>query len=238
MRTPHLRSLSKRPNSVVLDNFHAQYSSCSPTRSAVLTGRHPFRDYVNDANGKSPVPNPLPAHHWSLGKSLQEAEVRTLHLGKWHLGDFHVYKGVTEDQLVTPTEHGFDTWTASKESLPGVFPISECMQEPVMGKTRVKYYKKVGRRNCGKNLLQHYFTNGNLTTRAFKTAYPAFYSKYYAKKALTSYPLWTEEITDHQGSDVGFLVDRFLAFHTSLAPLGRYYANLRIHDPHSPIPYY
>ena len=59
-RTPQLDSWATGPGSVVFDRFYSGNPVCSPTRSALLSGRTPFRDCIWDANEQQPFPATTP----------------------------------------------------------------------------------------------------------------------------------------------------------------------------------
>jgi len=75
-------------------------AQCTPSRSALMTGRHPIR------SGTHTVALPgeeggLVAWERTLGDILSEAGYATCCMGKWHIG--------AEDRR-WPTDHGFDEW--------------------------------------------------------------------------------------------------------------------------------
>lgn len=80
-------------------NFNVE-SDCVPTRSALMTGRHPIR---TGALQSVPAGLPQGIHPWeiTLAQVLKEAGYATGMFGKWHLGD-------REGRL--PHQRGFDTW--------------------------------------------------------------------------------------------------------------------------------
>jgi len=81
IRTPHLDALAKE--SFQFDAFHVQ-PVCSPTRSALLTGRYTYRTGVVDTfQGRSM----MHADEVTLAEMLGGAGYRTGIFGKWHLGD-------------------------------------------------------------------------------------------------------------------------------------------------------
>lgn len=80
-------------------NFNVE-SDCVPTRSALMTGRHPIR---TGALQSVPAGLPQGIHPWekTLPQVLRVAGYETAMFGKWHLGD-RVGR--------YPHERGFDEW--------------------------------------------------------------------------------------------------------------------------------
>jgi arylsulfatase A-like enzyme len=80
-------------------NFNVE-SDCVPTRSALMTGRHPIR---TGALQSVPAGLPQGIHPWekTLAQVLKGAGYATGMFGKWHLGD--------RDGRY-PHQRGFDTW--------------------------------------------------------------------------------------------------------------------------------
>lgn len=88
--TPRLDALAKE--SLVLENSY-MYPSCSPSRTALATGKHSFRTQVY----RVPVTERGKASHnlfskWTVDEShrhyaqvLNEVGYKLIHLGKWHL---------------------------------------------------------------------------------------------------------------------------------------------------------
>ncbi len=93
LKTPNLDKL--RSQSVRFTDFQVS-PTCSPTRSALLTGRHEFKNGVTHTI--------LERERMALGaatlpQQLQKAGYRTGIFGKWHLGDEAEYQ---------PNKRGFD----------------------------------------------------------------------------------------------------------------------------------
>lgn len=81
VKTPHLDRLAQR--SVRLADFQVS-PTCSPTRAALLTGRHEFRvGITHTILGRSNLRADIP----TLPELFQKAGYRTAIFGKWHLGD-------------------------------------------------------------------------------------------------------------------------------------------------------
>lgn len=93
--TPTLDQLSKKS---IRFRRHYADSSCSVSRAALLTGRAPVNiGFEPDGLGLSPDLATLP-------RSLQALGYRTVHIGKWHVGEGIEYPGTW------PLRQGFDHW--------------------------------------------------------------------------------------------------------------------------------
>lgn len=91
--TPNIDQLAAE--SVRLTNFHVD-PTCSPTRAALMTGRHSLRTGVwLTVLGRSL----LPADEITLAEHLREHGYHTAIFGKWHLGDNYPFR---------PQDQGFD----------------------------------------------------------------------------------------------------------------------------------
>ncbi len=80
-------------------NF-APEAQCTPSRSALMTGRHAIRSGTASVQ-LAGTPGGLVAWERTMGDILSEAGYATACYGKWHLGD-------TPGRF--PTDHGFDEW--------------------------------------------------------------------------------------------------------------------------------
>ena len=93
-----------------LTDCHSAGSVCSPSRSALLTGRTPYRNGVFTW-----IPEDSPIHlrssEHALPKLLAGAGYDTCHVGKWHLnGRFN-----SPDQP-QPSDHGYAWWLATQNN--------------------------------------------------------------------------------------------------------------------------
>ena len=97
IRTPHIDGLAQ--DGLMFRNGYASANVCSPSRAGLMTGRYAIRSGLawkvveaNDVRG-------LPVAEETLGDLARRAGLRTMFIGKWHLGGFPDY---------VPLEHGFD----------------------------------------------------------------------------------------------------------------------------------
>ena len=95
--TPRIASLADEGLKCL--NFNVE-SDCVPTRSALMTGRHPIR---TGALQSVPAGLPQGIHPWekTLPQVLKQAGYDTAMFGKWHLGD---------RPGRYPNDRGFDEW--------------------------------------------------------------------------------------------------------------------------------
>ncbi len=83
IRTPHLDALAAR--GVRMTDWYSNSPVCSPSRAALLTGRHPAHAGVESILGAQRDTHGLPPQS-TLASALSAAGWRTAVFGKWHLG--------------------------------------------------------------------------------------------------------------------------------------------------------
>jgi len=79
IRTPTLDQLAK--DGLRFDRAFLTCSSCSPSRSSIMTGRYPHN------TGAEQLHWPLPADQVTFAQVLKQAGYWTAAIGKWHLGE-------------------------------------------------------------------------------------------------------------------------------------------------------
>lgn len=101
--TPRIDKLASE--GIRFTNFNVQ-NQCTPTRSAIMTGRLPIR------SGTQKVPAPgepqgMAPWEYTIAELFSDAGYATAAYGKWHIGD-------KDGRL--PNDQGFDEWYGTKES--------------------------------------------------------------------------------------------------------------------------
>jgi arylsulfatase A-like enzyme len=95
--TPNIDKLAEQ--GLLLHNFNVE-SDCVPTRSALMSGRHPIRTGCLQSVPPG-LPQGLKRTEITLAELLSAQGYATAHYGKWHLGDIDGRY---------PSDRGFDEW--------------------------------------------------------------------------------------------------------------------------------
>ncbi len=82
------------------DRFYAAAPNCSPTRTSILTGRHPNRSGVFSPNHTTRPEEVM------IARILKDAGYRTGHFGKWHVG------AVKAESPTSPRRMGYEEYLA------------------------------------------------------------------------------------------------------------------------------
>jgi arylsulfatase A-like enzyme len=112
IETPNINKFSEE--SLNLMRMYTE-PSCTPTRAAFLTGRHPVRTGLKEVK-VALVGEGLPGKEVTIAEVLKEAGYNTSHIGKWHQGDI---------EQSYPHNQGFDY---------AAFPLHQQVQLTVMTK--------------------------------------------------------------------------------------------------------
>ena len=124
LKTPHLDAMAQ--NGAVFNRFYSAGSVCSPTRASVMTGRHPARMGICNANCGH-----IRAQEITLAEMVKEKGYRTGHFGKWHLGTLtrdildanRGGKKENDIHYAPPWDHGFDVSFVTESKVPTWDPM-------------------------------------------------------------------------------------------------------------------
>lgn len=108
MQTPNLDAFARQ--GVRLTQCYSASAVCSPSRSALLTGRTPHRNgvYTWIAAGSEVH---LRTSEITLPRLLRERGYATCHVGKWHLNG--KFNDAAQPQ---PNDHGYDWWLGTQNN--------------------------------------------------------------------------------------------------------------------------
>ncbi len=109
IQTPHLDRLAAQ--GMRFDNAYLTCSSCSPSRSSIMTARYP-----HSTGGAHQLHNPLPREQVVFPELLRAAGYYTASAGKWHLGEATVPEF---DTVVT----SMNRWTETLRDRPANQPF-------------------------------------------------------------------------------------------------------------------
>jgi arylsulfatase A len=108
IKSPNLDAFAKQ--GVRLTQCYAASGVCSPSRSAILTGRTPHRNGVFTWIAAGSEVH-LRTSEVALPKLLKDAGYATAHVGKWHLnGKFN------SPEQPQPGDHGYEWWLATQNN--------------------------------------------------------------------------------------------------------------------------
>lgn len=108
IKTPNLDAFAKQ--GVKLTQCYSASAVCSPSRSAILTGRTPHRNGVFTWVAEN-APLHLRTSEVTLPRLLRDAGYTTCHTGKWHLNGLF-----NQDGQPQPDDHGYDWWMATQNN--------------------------------------------------------------------------------------------------------------------------
>ena len=108
IQTPNLDQLARE--GLRLTSCYAGHANCSPSRTALMTGRTPTRVGVRNW-----IPHGSPVHvrksEVTIATLLKNAGYSTCHAGKWHMtGQFN------EPGVPQAGDHGFDHWFGTQNN--------------------------------------------------------------------------------------------------------------------------
>jgi len=124
--TPRIDQLARE--GIRFNNYNVE-AQCTPTRSAIMTGRHPVRSGTSSVVPPATGPSGLNPWEYTIAELLSEAGYATALYGKWHLGDI---------QGRLPNDQGFDEWWGIPNSWDeagyGSYPLFDLLVKEVVKK--------------------------------------------------------------------------------------------------------
>ncbi|MFM7317156.1 MAG: sulfatase-like hydrolase/transferase [bacterium] len=108
IKTPNLDKFATQ--GLKLTQCYSASAVCSPSRSAILTGRTPYRNGVFTWIPENRLPY-LRTSEITSAKLLKEKGYDTGHFGKWHLNGFF-----NKPEHPQPPEHGFNYWFSTQNN--------------------------------------------------------------------------------------------------------------------------
>jgi arylsulfatase A len=105
IKTPNLDRFAKQ--GMLFTDCHSASAVCSPSRSAILTGRTPFRNGVYTIHRRQAEFPYLRSEEITLPELLKENGYSNCHVGKWHLGALD-----PKFEHPLPSDIKYDHWLA------------------------------------------------------------------------------------------------------------------------------
>jgi uncharacterized sulfatase len=99
IRTPNIDALAR--SGLLATQAYASANVCSPSRAGLMTGRYAIRSGLAWKVIGAKDERGLPRSEESIADIARRAQLRTMYIGKWHLGDLQHY---------SPLAHGFDAF--------------------------------------------------------------------------------------------------------------------------------
>ncbi|MEP0712682.1 sulfatase [Algoriphagus sp.] len=131
LKTPHIDQMAVEGQKWT--SFYVAANVCTPSRSAILTGRLPVRTGMYSNNRRVLFPDSdggLPAYENTIATLLKKEGYATAAIGKWHLGHLPQY---------LPTSHGFDSYFGIPYSN-DMDRINDITTKEAFGNSKIEYF--------------------------------------------------------------------------------------------------
>jgi len=153
IRTPNLDRMAVE--GAKLTQFYASSPVCTPSRSALMTGRLPVRTGMCSDKRRVLFPNSgggLPQSETTVARALKTKGYATMCIGKWHLGHLPQF---------LPTSHGFDEYFGipySNDMRPSpLLDGDKCVELPAEQTTLTRRYTERAIQFIEKNASKPFF---------------------------------------------------------------------------------
>jgi len=128
--TPRIDKLANE--GIRFNNYNVEVQ-CTPTRSAIMTGRHPVRSGTSSVLPLPPGrPFGMAPWEYTIAELLSDAGYATALYGKWHLGNI---------QGRLPNDQGFDEWWGIPDSWDEAgytqYPLFDLLVKEVLAERKV-----------------------------------------------------------------------------------------------------
>jgi arylsulfatase A-like enzyme len=127
--TPRIDKLASE--GIRFNNYNVE-AQCTPSRSAILTGRHPVRSGTFSVLPPPGRPSGMAPWEYTIAELLSSAGYATALYGKWHLGNI---------QGRLPNDQGFDEWWGIPDSWDEAgytqYPMFDLLVKEVLAQKKV-----------------------------------------------------------------------------------------------------